>query len=277
MINKIIKNTNTIREKSPLTHCITNFVTVNDCANVILAIGGSPIMSNEENEAEELGNIINSLLINIGTITKNQMQTMQKASASATKNKNPIVLDPVGVGISQIRNKATENIIKNNKPTIIKGNLSEIKAIATLTGILQECNTAKGVDVAETDIITENNTQEIGTLVKNIANKLQTTISVSGPIDIISDGNEIYYIYNGDAKMSKITGSGCMLGSIMASYSAITNPLEAAITSTLTFGIAGEISAQETVGTGSFRTELINQLSIMTPEKIEKYGKIKKE
>ncbi len=276
MINKTIKNIKTLKKESPLTHCITNFVTVNDCANAVLAIGGSPIMSNESQEAEELGNIINSLLINIGTLTKNQIKAMEKASAHANKLNKPFVLDPVGAGVSQIRNQTTVNIIKNSTPSIIRGNLSEIKTIATLIGILEECSTTKGVDVAEDDKITEENLKDLGLLVKNIAKKLETTIAVSGPIDIISNGEKTYYIRNGDKMMSQITGTGCMLGCIMASYTAITNPLEAAITATVTFGIAGEISAEKSKnkGTGTFRTNLIDELSTMTPEKIEKYGKI---
>ena len=277
MINKTIENIKTIKKESPLTHCITNFVTVNDCANAILAIGGSPIMSNEAQEAEELGNIINSLLINIGTLTENQIKAMEKASTHAKKINKPLVLDPVGAGVSQIRNQTTVNLIKNNTPSIIRGNLSEIKTIATLIGILEECNTTKGVDVAEDDKITEENLKDLGQLIKNIAQKLKTTIAVSGPIDIISNGEKTYYIRNGDKMMSQITGTGCMLGCLMASYSAITNPLEAAITATITLGIAGEISAEKSKGTGTFRTNLINELSTMNPEKIKKYGKISEE
>ena len=277
MINKTIENIKTIKKESPLTHCITNFVTVNDCANAILAIGGSPIMSNEAQEAEELGNIINSLLINIGTLTENQIKAMEKASTHAKKINKPLVLDPVGAGVSQIRNQTTVNLIKNNTPSIIRGNLSEIKTIATLIGILEECNTTKGVDVAEDDKITEENLKDLGQLIKNIAQKLKTTIAVSGPIDIISNGEKTYYIRNGDKMMSQITGTGCMLGCLMASYSAITNPLEAAITATITLGIAGEISAEKSKVTGTFRTNLINELSTMNPEKIKKYGKISEE
>lgn len=279
MINKTQETITNLREKSPLTHCITNFVTVNDCANAVLAIGGSPIMANEPTEAEEIGTIANSLLINIGTLTKNQIKAMEVASKHAYETNTPFVLDPVGIGVSEIRNQTSINIIKNSKPQIIRGNLSEIKAIATLIGILEECSTVKGVDVSENDIINEDTVNETGILIKNIANKLNTVIAVSGPIDIISDGNDVYYIRNGDKMMSQITGSGCMLGCVMASYLAITNPLEAAITATLVLGVSGEISAEKSKdeGTGTFRTNLIDELSKINPDTIEKYGNLSKE
>lgn len=274
MINKIQENIEKLRDINPLTHCITNFVTVNDCANSVIAIGGSPIMSNEIDEACEIGNIANSVLINIGTLTKPQIETMNKSGENAEKTNTPFVLDPVGVGISEIRNKTTKEILQY-KPQIIRGNISEIKAIANLIGILEECTTAKGVDAAETDIITEKTIDNTSELVKNVAKELNTTLAVSGPIDIISNGEKTYQIRNGDEMLSKITGSGCMLGCIIASYLGITNPLEAAITGTTVMGISGE-KAIKTKGTGTFRVELINELSKINPKTIEQYSNLSK-
>ncbi len=279
----IEKSTNLIeklRQESPLTHCITNVVTVRDCANAVLAIGGSPIMANAPEEAEEITSIANSLVINIGTLTSEQIQTMEQSAKQATKMEKPFVLDPVGVGISKIRNETPINIIKESKPAIIRGNLSEIKAIAMFYGILEECTTAKGVDVADTDIINENTLETNAQIVKNIAEKLETTIAVSGPIDIVSDGNEVYALENGDAMMANITGTGCMLGSIMGAYVAIDNPLTAAVTATAVMSIAGEIAAQTTrnnnLGTGSFGTYLIDELSKLNSEIFKKHVNIKK-
>ncbi|OED29840.1 hydroxyethylthiazole kinase [Methanosphaera sp. WGK6] len=280
IIEKTIETMEQLRTNSPLTHCITNVVTVTDCANAVLAVGGSPIMANAPEEAEEITGISNSLLINVGTPTSEQVTTMIKSAKKVKETNKPYVLDPVGVGISKIRNETPITLIKEAKPAIIRGNLSEIKAIAMFFNILDECTKAKGVDVAESDKINEDTLESQGELIKNIAKKLDTTIAVSGPIDIISDGNEVYVIENGDAMMSNITGTGCMLGCILAAYAAITEPLIAAITGTVVMGIAGEIAAQTTInnkqGTGSFGTYLIDELSLMNDKTLFEKANIRK-
>lgn len=280
IIEKSTKLIEKLRQESPLTHCITNVVTVNDCANAVLAVGGSPIMANAPEEAEEIVTISNSLVINIGTLTSEQIETMKKSAKQATKLNKAFVLDPVGIGISKIRNETPIDIIKESEPGIIRGNLSEIKAIAMFYGILEECTTAKGVDVADSDIINEDTLETNAQIVKNIAEKLDTTIAVSGPIDIVSDGNEVYALRNGDAMMANITGTGCMLGCIMGAYLAIGDSLTAAVTAASVMAIAGEIAAQTTrdnnQGTGSFRTNLIDELSNIDVDTFTEYANIKK-
>ncbi|WP_461435874.1 hydroxyethylthiazole kinase [Methanosphaera sp.] len=280
ILEKSINLIEKLRQESPLTHCITNVVTVRDCANAVLAVGGSPIMANAPEEAEEIVSIANSLVINIGTLTEEQIETMKKSAKQATKMEKPFVLDPVGIGISKIRNETPIDIIKESKPAIIRGNLSEIKAIAMFYGILDECTTAKGVDVADTDIISEDTLEINAQIVKNIAEKLDTTIAVSGPIDIVSNGKEVYALKNGNPMMANITGTGCMLGCIMGAYAAIDDSLLAAITSTTVMSIAGEIAAKTATdnnqGTGSFGTYLIDELSKMNPETFKEYANITK-
>ncbi len=280
ILEKSINLIEKLRQESPLTHCITNVVTVRDCANAVLAVGGSPIMANAPEEAEEIVSIANSLVINIGTLTEEQIETMKKSAKQATKMEKPFVLDPVGIGISKIRNETPIDIIKESKPAIIRGNLSEIKAIATFYGILDECTTAKGVDVADTDIISEDTLEINAQIVKNIAEKLDTTIAVSGPIDIVSNGKEVYALKNGNPMMANITGTGCMLGCIMGAYAAIDDSLLAAITATTVMSIAGEIAAKTATdnnqGTGSFGTYLIDELSKMNPETFKEYANITK-
>lgn len=280
ILEKSINLIEKLRQESPLTHCITNVVTVRDCANAVLAVGGSPIMANAPEEAEEIVSIANSLVINIGTLTEEQIETMKKSAKQATKMEKPFVLDPVGIGISKIRNETPIDIIKESKPAIIRGNLSEIKAIATFYGILDECTTAKGVDVADTDIISEDTLEINAQIVKNIAEKLDTTIAVSGPIDIVSNGKEVYALKNGNPMMANITGTGCMLGCIMGAYTAIDDSLLAAITATTVMSIAGEIAAKTATdnnqGTGSFGTYLIDELSKMNPETFKEYANITK-
>ena len=189
---------------------------------------------------------------------------MKISSAQANKINTPVILDPVGVGISQLRNKVTLEIIENYKLAAIRGNITEIKTIAKLTRIISESNTAKGVDVSESDIITQDNLNENADVISKLAAKLDTVILASGPIDILSDGETTIAIDNGDEMMPYITGSGCMLSSIVGSCIGATNPLEGTMLAALLMTIAGEKARSkvdsENAGTGSFRAYLIDYL-----------------
>lgn len=264
LLQKIPELLNEVKSKNPLTHCITNFVTVNDCANAVLAIGASPIMSEDIEEVAEVVSIADALVINIGKLSHEQVEAMKISSAQANKINTPVILDPVGVGISQLRNKVTLEIIENYKLAAIRGNITEIKTIAKLTGIISESNTAKGVDVSESDIITQDNLNENADVISKLAAKLDTVILASGPIDILSDGETTIAIDNGDEMMPYITGSGCMLSSIVGSCIGATNPLEGTMLAALLMTIAGEKAISkvdsENAGTGSFRAYLIDYL-----------------
>lgn len=264
LLQKIPELLNEVKSKNPLTHCITNFVTVNDCANAVLAIGASPIMSEDIEEVAEVVSIADALVINIGKLSNEQVEAMKISSAQANKINTPVILDPVGVGISQLRNKVTLEIIENYKLAAIRGNITEIKTIAKLTGIISESNTAKGVDVSESDIITQDNLNENADVISKLAAKLDTVILASGPIDILSDGETTIAIDNGDEMMPYITGSGCMLSSIVGSCIGATNPLEGTMLAALLMTIAGEKATSkvdsENAGTGSFRAYLIDYL-----------------
>lgn len=271
MINnehEILKNIDqtlkSIKEKNPLTHCITNSVTINDCANAVLAIGGSPFMAEDAEELEEVVTIADVLVINIGKLSKDQVEAMKISAKTANKTNTPIVLDPVGVGVTELRNRTTLDLIENYDMAAIRGNISEIKAIAKLVGVIDENNTAKGVDVNIDDLITEENLHANGELIRELAAKLNTTILASGPIDILSDGKTTIAIDNGDDMMPLITGSGCMLSSIVGSCVGGSAPLEGSLVAILAMNIAGE-KAREKVnekdeGTGSFRAYLIDYL-----------------
>ena len=259
LLQKIPELLNEVKSKNPLTHCITTFVTVNDCANAVLAIGASPIMSEDIEEVAEVVSIADALVINIGKLSHEQVEAMKISSAQANKINTPVILDPVGVGISQLRNKVTLEIIENYKLAAIRGNITEIKTIAKLTGIISESNTAKGVDVSESDNLNEN-----ADVISKLAAKLDTVILASGPIDILSDGETTIAIDNGDEMMPYITGSGCMLSSIVGSCIGATNPLEGTMVAALLMTIAGEKARSkvdsENAGTGSFRAYLIDYL-----------------
>ena len=264
LLDKIDETLTNIKERNALTHCITNSVTINDCANAVLAIGGSPFMAEDAEELEEVVTIADVLVINIGKLSKEQIKSMNISAEVANKTNTPIILDPVGVGVTALRNKTTLDLIENYKITAIRGNISEIKAIAKLVGVIDENNTAKGVDVNIDDIITEENLGANGEIIKELANKLDTTILASGPIDILSDGKTTIAIDNGDDMMPLITGSGCMLSSIVGSCIGGSTPLEGTLVAILAMNIAGEKARakveEKGEGTGSFRTYLIDYL-----------------
>lgn len=279
-IKENLKNSlENVRKNNPLTHCITNSVTINDCANAVLAIGSSPIMAEDEEEMEEVVEIADVLVINIGKLSKEQIKAMNVSAAHATKTNTPIVLDPVGAGISQLRNNTIKYLVENNNITAIRGNISEIKAIANIIGLLSTESAAKGVDVSEDDIISRDNLEINGNIVKKLAKELNTVIIASGPLDIISNGEITVVLDNGDEMMPLITGSGCMLTSIVGSCVAVNDPFEGSILASIAMSLAGEKARKQVdendLGTGSFRTFLIDYLyktnveSLINESKIE--------
>ncbi len=280
--NEILKRVpNTLkelREKTPLTQCITNFVTVNDCANAVLAIGGSPIMADDPQEVAEIVNIADALVINIGTVRKEQIEAMEISSKQANKTNTPITIDPVGVGISEVRNNTTTNLIKNNDIAAIRGNITEIKTISKLFNVIDDTNTAKGVDVCDDDIITEDNLKANGDIIAKTAEKLNTVILASGPIDILSDGKTTIAIHGGDEMMPLITGSGCMLSSIVGSCVGATDAFDGALLAILAMNKAGEKARakvdENDLGTGSFRAFLIDALYNTDAEELVNESKI---
>lgn len=253
-----------IKEKNALTHCITNSVTINDCANAVLAIGGSPFMAEDIEELKEVVTIADVLVINIGKLSKDQIEAMNVSSKVANETNTPIVLDPVGVGVTELRNRVTLNLIENYDIAAIRGNISEIKAIAKLVGVLDESNAAKGVDVNVDDMITEDNLKANADLICELSSKLNTVILASGPIDILSDGKTTIAIDNGDDMMPLITGSGCMLSAIVGSCIGGSNPFDGSLVAILAMNIAGEKARakvdERDEGTGSFRAYLIDYL-----------------
>ena len=278
ILGKIEETLKNIQEKNPLTHCITNRVTINDCANASLAIGGSPLMAEDADEMEEIVTIANALVINIGTLKHPQIEAMKISSAQANKTNIPITLDPVGVGVSKLRNNTTIDLINNYNISAIRGNITEIKTIAKLFNVTDETNTAKGVDVCNDDIITKDNLKANGKIIAKTAEKLNTVILASGPIDILSDGKTTIAIYGGDEMMPLITGSGCMLSSIVGSCIGATNPFDGTLLAILAMNKAGEKARakvdEENLGTGSFRTLLIDALYKTDAEELSNESKI---
>lgn len=245
-----------VREKSPLVHHITNYVTVNDCANVTLAIGASPIMADDIEEVSDIAGISSSLVLNIGTLNKRTIASVIAAGKKANEKGIPVVLDPVGAGASKLRNDTTKEILKTVQMAIIRGNLSEISFIAGL-----EVST-KGVDASEAD-----SGKDAVSIAKAVANQYHCVAAITGAVDVISDGQRVVKIENGDPILSKVTGTGCMTSSLTGSFAgACEDMFAAAVAGVATMGISGEIANDIAgdLGTGSFRVALIDAISKMS-------------
>ena len=201
-----------VRTQVPLVHNITNYVTVNDVANVLLACGGSPIMADEAEEVEDITSICGGLNINIGTLNKRTIAGMLLAGKRAKELGHPVLLDPVGAGASTLRTNTAIELMENLHPTVIRGNISEIKTLASGSG------TTKGVDADVADAVTEETLDQAVAFVKEFAKQSSSIVAITGAIDLVSDGETCYVIRNGRPEMGKITGTGCQLSGVMTAY-----------------------------------------------------------
>lgn len=258
MINlkKLWKIKNEVKEHSPLIHCITNPISINGCANIVLALGGKPIMAEHPKEVEKITEISKALAVNLGNITDTRIKSIYLSGLTAKNNNIPHIIDLVGVGISPLRLDFGKKYIKDCKPNIIKGNMSEIKAILNLK------SSPIGIDVGENDKIKNNNLVESIRIGKDLANKTNATIVITGKLDIITDGKSSYVVKNGVDFLSSITGTGCMLNTLIASLMPYASPLCSALAGTLILTISGELS-ENTRGTGSFMVDLLDNIYSM--------------
>ena len=236
--------------RTPLVHCITNYVTVNDVANMILACGGSPIMADDAAEVEEITSICSALVINIGTLNSRTIESMLLAGKRANALGHPVILDPVGAGASSLRTETTFRLLKDVKFSVIRGNISEIKTVAMGAGNTQ------GVDADAADAVTEENLSETVSFAKRLSQKTGAVIAITGAIDIITDGEET------------------------AAYAAANpeHPAKAAAAAVSAEGLAGELARarmkQENGGTSSLRTYLIDAMSRMDAQTWRKGAKV---
>lgn len=258
-----------LRKTMPLIHNITNYVTVNDVANILLACGGSPIMSDEAEDVEDITSICNGLNINIGTLHKSSIEGMLRAGKKANDLHHPILLDPVGAGASKFRTETALRLMQELNLAVIRGNISEIKTLALGNG------TTKGVDADVSDAVTEENLEQAIEFVKAFSKKTGTIIAVTGRIDLVTDGNRCYVIRNGRPEMGKITGTGCQLSGMMTAF-ITANPdemLEAAAAAVCAMGLAGEIGwsrMQTGDGNATYRNRIIDAIYNMTGDILEK-------
>ncbi len=248
-----------VKTHAPLIHCITNPISINQCANAILAVGARPMMAEHPDEVCEITQTAGALLCNLGNTTDVRMQSIRIASTAAAKHAIPVVLDLVGIACSSLRRSFADSFLKDFTPQIIKGNASEIHAL------YDKSYTSAGVDAdAALDF---NKTAHIAA---NLAAQYNTIVLVSGITDIVTDGKRVSCIRNGTPQLASITGTGCMLGALCSCYASVTDGMSAAKTACAVLGISGQLSETYS-GCGSFMLRLMDKISTLTDEDIEKH------
>ena len=257
-----------VREMHPLIHNITNYVTVNDCANILLACGGSPIMADDPEEVEEITSICSGLNLNIGTLNSRTIPSMLLAGKRSNELGHPVVLDPVGAGASALRTKTALELLEKIRFAVIRGNISEIRTLAAGNG------TTRGVDADLADAVTEENLSQAVELAKEFSRKTGAVIAITGAIDIVADSQTAYCIYNGHPMMSRITGTGCQLSAMTAAYVAANPemPLTAAAAAVCAMGVCGEKAYSrltEEDGNATYRNYIIDAIYLLDGESLE--------
>ena len=245
-----------VRRLRPVVHTITNYVTANDCANLLLAAGASPIMADAPEEASQIAAIADAVVLNLGTLNSYRREAIRIAG-------KPVVMDPVGVGASDFRRDAAQMLLNEAKPTVIRGNRSEIRAL--LTGETGE----RGVDTADLHDAGEETAQLL-------AKQTGAVVLQTGETDLVTDGEQMIRIHGGSSMLCLVTGAGCMLSALTGAFLAANpeQPLQAAASAAETMSVCAEI-AQRRLRTGegnaSFRTRLIDAMCNLTPETFRKW------
>ena len=256
-----------VRAMGPLVHNITNYVTVNDCANALLAIGASPIMSDEPADVGDITSICGGLTLNIGTLNQCSIEGMFAAGKRASELGHPIVLDPVGAGASELRTRTAGDLLDKLAVSVIRGNMSEVKALAG--GAVA----TRGVDVCPDDAVCEKNLATGVAFARDFAAKTGAVVAITGAIDIVADAERAYAVRNGHPLMGRITGAGCALGGVLAAFLATgEDPLVATVTAHAAYGVAAERAAADAAGPGSFAVGLLDALAAVQPADLAREG-----
>jgi len=260
--SKAAQNLDAVRKKKPLIHNITNYVVMNYTANALLAMGASPVMAHAPNEVEEMVSFAGALVLNIGTLDNDWIDSMIMAGKKASSLKTPIILDPVGSGATSLRTDSTKKIINETKISVIRGNASEILSLKNSD------SKTKGVDSIHS-------VEDASNTAKILAGELQTTLAITGPVDLITDGDRIVHVSNGHPLMACVTGTGCTASAIIGAFLSVDNdPFSATATALAFFGLAGEVAGEKAQAPGSFMIEMLDALYTITSEKLEAGCKI---
>ncbi len=256
LAGKTADNLRKIRENKPLIHNITNFVVMNYTANVLLAMGASPVMAHAENEVEEMVAFAGSLVLNIGTLTDRWVDAMVLAGKKATALGKPIVFDPVGSGATNMRTTAAQRILAETRVTVVRGNASEILSLAPGKA------GGKGVDALHA-------VDDAAAAAMQLARDLRTTVAITGPVDLVTDGERVVRIEGGHTLMPVVTGTGCSATATIGAFLAVDpDAFSAAATGLAFFGIAGEQAGAVSAGPGTFMINLLDALYSLTPEEV---------
>ncbi|WP_342417822.1 hydroxyethylthiazole kinase [Paenibacillus sp. FSL R10-2782] len=255
-----------MRDTNPLIHNITNVVVTNFTANGLLALGASPVMAYAKEEVADMARIAGALVLNIGTLNEELVESMIVAGLSANEHGVPVLLDPVGAGATPFRTASALRILDRVKVDIIRGNAAEVAQI------IGEDMQIKGVDAGETGDL------NIPQLAVKTAHQLNTIVAITGKEDVITDGRIGWIIENGHGMLTKVTGAGCLLTSVLGAFAAVENDrLTAGMVALAVYGVAAEMAAERkgAEGPGSFQIEPLNMLFAVTPDDVRQYGRVR--
>ncbi|GAC1428750.1 MAG: hydroxyethylthiazole kinase [Ktedonobacteraceae bacterium] len=240
-----------IRERKPLIHHITNMVTMNDSANITLAIGALPVMAHAIEEVEEMVSLAGALVLNIGTLDLTRIEAMMRAGKRANERGIPIVLDPVGVGATRFRTQCALRLLKELRIAVVRGNAAEM---AALVGVAAEIRGVESLSIAD----------DSASLAPRVAREFACVAALTGVYDYVSDGKRIGRIENGHPLLASITGSGCMSSSLVAAFLSVEpDAFSATVAALVMMGLAGEVAALKACGPGTFRAHLLDAVAGM--------------
>ncbi|PLS17999.1 hydroxyethylthiazole kinase [Bacillus sp. M6-12] len=255
-----------VREVNPLVHNITNVVVANFTANGLLSLGASPVMAYAAEEVADMASIAGALVLNIGTLSASEVESMIKAGKAANEHGVPVIFDPVGAGATAYRTETAQRIISEVNIAVIRGNAAEIANVAG------EQSQIKGVDAGSMQ-------GDFAELAAAAAKKFKTVVVITGKEDIVSDGELTYAVSNGHPILTKVTGTGCLLTSVIGAFAAVEkDAVRASAAALASYGVAAEMAAKKTdeLGPGSFQIEFLNQLSLVSSENIAQFGSVRK-
>ena len=283
MRQRILQLRKRIKEEKPLIHCITNPISIHDCANVILAVGARPIMAEHPAEVADITASAGALMLNLGNITDARIKSMKRSMRTAMENKIPVLLDLVGVACSSLRLDLARELLSIGHPAVLKGNMSELLAVSGLP------SHAIGIDAGAQDALTAENMETVSEVLKAFSRSNQAIVLATGKQDFVTDGERVVLVQNGSAALSGITGTGCMVGALTAAFlpgcedtiaKEMTDSIEtgvwsgvemelngrsgnylaAAVLGTALMGIAGEEAEKISRGPGSFQVNLLDEI-----------------
>ncbi len=245
-----------VRARRPLVHNITNYVVMDFTANALLALGASPVMAHAVEEVEEMAALAGALVINIGTLSTTWIDAMFRAARVARKLGKPVILDPVGAGATRLRTDTARRLLEERLVTLVRGNASEIRALAGLSA------QTRGVDATD-------DANDARVAATQMACDFEVIASLTGVVDWVTDGKRSCAIANGHALMARVTGTGCVASAISGACCAVeTDGLKAAAAALAIWGLAGELAARENPHPGTYRTLLIDGLAEITADDI---------